>query len=216
MQQICTPRMRIPSLHVLTASQLNTNTNNFASGGVSNALQRRYDGLDCVKPLRVASTGSPEKVTKGHTHHTTVNNCPFFTGAVSRGRDAETVNTRRHGPIHRCNSSPPPDCVGADGFHWEGRKGTPVSCRRQSLPFSNRFNRCHPKRLQHRRIHYDNSATWTGPHLSLTVSSSSPSIGKSISGPSQTSVTRIWRGLLSAWITWVSESLFPTFYQTPS
>ena len=36
------------------------------------------------------------------------------TGGVPRGRNMETVDTRQRRPVHRCNFSPSPDCVGMD------------------------------------------------------------------------------------------------------
>jgi hypothetical protein len=61
--------MLIPSSHVLSIDLLNTNKKPFAHGGFSDVFQGTYAGLGvCVKRLRVASTGSPEKFVKGRAH----------------------------------------------------------------------------------------------------------------------------------------------------
>ena len=68
----------MPSSHVLPIRLLNINEDQLASGRCSNVFRGTFRGKEvCVKRLRVDSTGSPEKVKKGHTHHTTVHRSPF-------------------------------------------------------------------------------------------------------------------------------------------
>lgn len=70
LQGICTSRMRVPSSHVLEASQLNISEDHFASGKFSDVFQGTYGSIEVrVKRLRVSSTGGPEKVKKGRTSH---------------------------------------------------------------------------------------------------------------------------------------------------
>lgn len=69
LQEICTSRVQMPSSYVLPAGKFTTDKTNIASGGFSDVFRGFYNDREvCIKRLRVSSTGSSEKVTKGRIH----------------------------------------------------------------------------------------------------------------------------------------------------